>query len=58
LLPESRAVVKINRTEQKETLLCEALKAQNQTYDAQFVEPEFQAAWKGTDANLQLDDLI
>jgi hypothetical protein len=39
-------------------LLCEALKAQSQTHDAQFVEPEFQAAWKGTDANLQLDDLI
>jgi hypothetical protein len=39
-------------------LLCEALKAQNQTYDAQFVEREFQAAWKGTDANLRLDDLM
>jgi tetratricopeptide (TPR) repeat protein len=29
--------------------LCEALKAQNETYDAQFVDKEFQAAWEGTD---------
>jgi hypothetical protein len=38
--------------------LCEALKAQNETYDAQFVDKEFQTAWKGTDAKLTLDDLM
>jgi tetratricopeptide (TPR) repeat protein len=38
--------------------LCQALKAQNETYDAQFVEKEFRAAWKGTDAKLQLSDLM
>ena len=38
--------------------LCQALKAQNETYDAQFVEKEFQTAWKGTDAHLKLDDLM
>ena len=38
--------------------LCQALKAQNETYDARFVEKEFQTAWKGTDAKLKLDDLM
>jgi tetratricopeptide (TPR) repeat protein len=38
--------------------LCQALKAQNETYDAQFVEKEFQIAWKGTDRVLKLDDLM
>ncbi len=38
--------------------LCQALQAQNETYDAQFVEKEFQIGWKGTDATLKLDDLM
>jgi tetratricopeptide (TPR) repeat protein len=38
--------------------LGEALKAQNQAYDVQFVEKEFQTAWKGADTNLTLDDLM
>jgi len=38
--------------------LSEALKAQNETYDVQFVDKEFQTAWKGTDTKLKLDDLL
>lgn len=37
--------------------LSEALKAQNKNYDAQFVDKQFQAAWKNADIKLKLQDL-
>jgi tetratricopeptide (TPR) repeat protein len=37
--------------------LREALKAQNKTYDAQFVDKQFQAAWKAPDIKLTVEDL-
>ncbi len=37
--------------------LREALKAQNKAYDAQFVDKQFQAAWKSTDIKLKVEDL-
>jgi tetratricopeptide (TPR) repeat protein len=37
--------------------LREALKAQNKTYDAQFVDKQFQAAWKSPDIKLTVQDL-
>ncbi len=37
--------------------LREALKAQNKAYDAQFVDKQFQAAWKGPDLKLKVEDL-
>jgi tetratricopeptide (TPR) repeat protein len=37
--------------------LREALKAQNKAYDAQFVDKQFQAAWKGNDIKLKVEDL-
>jgi tetratricopeptide (TPR) repeat protein len=36
--------------------LCEALKAQNRTYDAQFVDKQFQAAWKSPEIKLRVAD--
>jgi tetratricopeptide (TPR) repeat protein len=37
--------------------LREALKAQNRTYDAQFVDKQFQAAWKNPNITLRVEDL-
>ncbi len=37
--------------------LSEALRAQNRAYDAQFVDKQFQANWKGTDIKLKVADL-
>ncbi|HEX7287297.1 MAG TPA: hypothetical protein VF532_14015 [Candidatus Angelobacter sp.] len=37
--------------------LREALKAQNKTYDAQFVDKQFQASWKSPDIKLTVKDL-
>jgi len=37
--------------------LREALKAQNKTYDAQFVDKQFQAAWKSPVIKLKVEDL-
>jgi tetratricopeptide (TPR) repeat protein len=37
--------------------LSEALRAQNRTYDAQFVDKQFQANWKSTDIKLRVADL-
>lgn len=37
--------------------LREALKAQNKAYDAQFVDKQFQAAWKSPSTQLKLEDL-
>ena len=37
--------------------LREALKAQNKAYDAQFVDKQFQAAWKSPDLKLRVEDL-
>jgi tetratricopeptide (TPR) repeat protein len=37
--------------------LREALKAQNKAYDAQFVDKQFQAAWKSADIKLKVEDL-
>jgi tetratricopeptide (TPR) repeat protein len=37
--------------------LRESLKAQNKTYDAQFVDKQFQAAWKSPDLKLKVEDL-
>jgi tetratricopeptide (TPR) repeat protein len=37
--------------------LREALKAQNRAYDAQFVDKQFQAAWKSQTIQLKLEDL-
>jgi hypothetical protein len=37
--------------------LREALKAQNKAYDAQFVDKQFQAAWKNPTLNLKVEDL-
>ncbi|HET9839480.1 MAG TPA: hypothetical protein VFR84_14710 [Candidatus Angelobacter sp.] len=37
--------------------LSEALRAQNRAYDAQFVEKQFQANWKGGEAKLKIADL-
>jgi len=37
--------------------LSEALRAQNRTYDAQFVEKQFQANWKGGETKLKIADL-
>jgi tetratricopeptide (TPR) repeat protein len=38
--------------------LQQALKAQGKTYDAGFVEKQFQAAWKGGASQLKVDDLV
>jgi tetratricopeptide (TPR) repeat protein len=38
--------------------LQQALKAQNQTYDAGFVEDQFKASWKGGMNELKLEDLV
>jgi len=35
-----------------------ALQAQNRSYDAQFVEKEFQASWKSADTKLKVESLI
>jgi tetratricopeptide (TPR) repeat protein len=37
--------------------LSEALRAQNRAYDAQFVDKQFQANWKGPDSKLKIVDL-
>jgi tetratricopeptide (TPR) repeat protein len=37
--------------------LSEALRAQNRAYDAQFVDKQFQANWKGPDIKLKVADL-
>jgi tetratricopeptide (TPR) repeat protein len=37
--------------------LSEALRAQNRTYDAQFVDKQFQANWKGGETKLKIADL-
>ena len=37
--------------------LSEALRAQNRAYDAQFVDKQFQANWKGGEAKLKIADL-
>lgn len=37
--------------------LSEALRAQNRTYDAQFVDKQFQANWKSTEIKLKVADL-
>jgi tetratricopeptide (TPR) repeat protein len=37
--------------------LAEALRAQNRAYDAQFVDKQFQANWKGTEIKLKVADL-
>jgi cytochrome c-type biogenesis protein CcmH/NrfG len=37
--------------------LSEALRAQNRVYDAQFVEKQFEANWKGGEAGLKIADL-
>ena len=37
--------------------LREALKAQNRGYDAQFVDKQFQSAWKSVDIKLKVEDL-
>jgi tetratricopeptide (TPR) repeat protein len=37
--------------------LSQALRAQDRAYDAQFVEKQFQANWKGGDAKLKIADL-
>jgi hypothetical protein len=37
--------------------LREALKAQNRTYDAQFVDKQFQNAWKSPSIQLKVEDL-
>lgn len=37
--------------------LSAALKAQNRNYDAQFVDKQFQAAWKNADIKLKVQDL-
>jgi len=37
--------------------LAEALRAQNRAYDAQFVDKQFQANWKGSDIKLKIADL-
>ena len=37
--------------------LREALKAQNRTYDAQFVDKQFQTAWKSPSIQLKVEDL-
>jgi hypothetical protein len=37
--------------------LREALKAQHRSYDASFVDKQFQASWRSADAQLQLQDL-
>jgi predicted Zn-dependent protease len=37
--------------------LSEALRAQNRTYDAQFVEKQFHANWKGGQTKLKIADL-
>ena len=37
--------------------LSEALRAQNRAYDAQFVEKQFRANWKGGEAKLKIADL-
>jgi hypothetical protein len=37
--------------------LREALKAQNRAYDAQFVDKQFQAAWKSPSVTLKVEDL-
>jgi tetratricopeptide (TPR) repeat protein len=37
--------------------LSQSLKAQNRTYDAQFVDKQFQAAWKNPSFELKLEDL-
>ncbi len=37
--------------------LREALKARGKTYDAQFVDQEFKAAWRDADTKLKLEDL-
>jgi tetratricopeptide (TPR) repeat protein len=37
--------------------LSEALRAQNRSYDAQFVEKQFQANWKGGETKLKIADL-
>ncbi len=38
--------------------LQQALKAQNRTYDAGFVEAQFKASWKGGATALKVDDLV
>ena len=38
--------------------LHQALKAQNRSYDAQFVEKEFRTSWKSADTRLQIDNLL
>jgi tetratricopeptide (TPR) repeat protein len=38
--------------------LAEALRAQNQAYDAQFVDKQFQSNWKSTEIKLKVVDLI
>jgi hypothetical protein len=37
--------------------LSQSLKAQNRAYDAQFVDKQFQAAWKNPSFELKLEDL-
>jgi tetratricopeptide (TPR) repeat protein len=37
--------------------LSQALKTQNRGYDAQFVDKQFQTAWKGPDIRLKVEDL-
>jgi tetratricopeptide (TPR) repeat protein len=37
--------------------LSQALRAQNRGYDAQFVDKQFQTAWKSPDAKLKVEDL-
>ena len=36
----------------------QALKAQNRDYDAEFVQKQFQASWKGGPVQLKVDDLV
>jgi hypothetical protein len=38
--------------------LSAALKAQKRDYDAQFVEKQFQDAWKKADTKLRVEDLV
>ena len=38
--------------------LREALKAQGRTYDAGFVEKQFQSSWKGPQSSLKVEDLV
>lgn len=38
--------------------LTQALKAQDRSYDASFVERQFQSSWKGAPGQLKMEDLV